>query len=215
MEYSKKNEYYKENINQRQKNQIQRPNRIQRQTNQIQRQTNSSTNIINDNDINEINDINDINEINDNNLEEEQEDTNLQHIRYLNNLKKNIQDHLKNMQEYMKENQLECDDFMKTLCEDMNISYKALNTTQSIMYVGARQHSQGRQRSYNVSQMDNDSDSDNIDNDNNDKTMNMSYTTPRQAKIMRDVSQRDPYQIQGIATYNDQTQDQYQTQKLY
>ena len=66
------------------------------------------------------------------------------------NIKKNLKDVFKAIQNYMKENDLTEDGLLKMLCEDIYVTNKAINSSDSKMYVSARQTSQGRQRSYNV-----------------------------------------------------------------
>lgn len=73
----------------------------------------------------------------------------------INKEKKTIQENLCNfleeMKEYMKDNKIENDKFIKNLCDDIYISYKTFGTIFASMYNNARQISQGIQRCYSVS----------------------------------------------------------------
>ena len=66
------------------------------------------------------------------------------------NIKRELQNAFKKIQNYMEENLLTEDGLLKMLCEDIYVTNKALNSSNSNMYVSARQTSQGRQRSYNI-----------------------------------------------------------------
>jgi len=55
------------------------------------------------------------------------------------------------MKQYMTDNDLVNDGFMKNLCDDIYICYRTFDTKFGAMYVGARQTSQGTQRGYTVS----------------------------------------------------------------
>jgi hypothetical protein len=52
---------------------------------------------------------------------------------------------------YMRDHNLNNDKLMQLLCEDIYVTYKNFNTKLGMMYSAARQMSQGRQRTYNVS----------------------------------------------------------------
>jgi uncharacterized protein YegL len=71
------------------------------------------------------------------------------------NEEKTIRDNLRNfieeMKKYMKDNNLNDNNFMKNLCDDIYISYRTFGTRYATMYNNARQTSQGTQRCYNVS----------------------------------------------------------------
>jgi hypothetical protein len=68
-------------------------------------------------------------------------------------MKRDLEAFLKIMREYMAQHDLISDSFYQTLCEDINITSKTIlaDTNTFEMYSTARQHSQGRQGSYNVS----------------------------------------------------------------
>lgn len=104
----------------------------------------------------------------------------------LDSLKSRMREHLKIMTEFLEQNNQAHDaqdkQFIKTLCEDMNISLKTIGTTNQQSYINARSTSQGRQQMYNV----------NINNGPLDPTdpINNVYATPTAMKLMRDFSQR-------------------------
>ena len=58
------------------------------------------------------------------------------------------------LQNYMEENKLQEDDFYKTLYADIYITKQTFGSARAAMYSGARQVSQGRERSYNITQID-------------------------------------------------------------
>jgi len=104
-------------------------------------------------------------------------------------LKSRMSNHLKIMTDYLEQNNHTQDkQFIKTLCDDMNIALKTIGTTNQQSYINARSTSQGRQQMYNV----------NIDNDPTDTTdltdltdpINNVYATPTAMKLMRGFSQR-------------------------
>ena len=66
-------------------------------------------------------------------------------------VKEKLKVFLKCMKDYMKEYNLEMDLLMKTLCDDIYISYMTIGTILGNMYTSARQVSQGSQHSYTVS----------------------------------------------------------------
>lgn len=104
----------------------------------------------------------------------------------LDSLKSRMREHLKIMTEFLEQNNQAHDaqdkQFIKTLCDDMNISLKTIGTTNQQSYINARSTSQGRQQMYNV----------NINNGPLDPTdpINNVYATPTAMKLMRDFSQR-------------------------
>ena len=79
--------------------------------------------------------------------------------------------------------------FIKTLCDDMEIALKTIGTRNQQSYINARSSSQGRQQMYNVNI--NDDDTDNMDKTNNTiKDINNAYATPSAIKLMRGFSNR-------------------------
>ena len=68
----------------------------------------------------------------------------------LNIMKNTLCDFIKEMKDYMKNNNLENDKLLKNLCDDIFICLKTINTKYGIMYTEARQNSQGLQRCYAV-----------------------------------------------------------------
>ena len=65
--------------------------------------------------------------------------------------KNKISTFLKFMMNYIKDNNLKNDKFMKMLCDDLYISYQTIGTQKVGIFTCARQTSQGRQTTYNVS----------------------------------------------------------------
>lgn len=64
------------------------------------------------------------------------------------------------IRKYMRHNDLLSDPFMLLLCEDLSVVYKNIGYKNSLMYVSARQTSQGTQQSYTVNNMNYDYDED-------------------------------------------------------
>ena len=118
----------------------------------------------------------------------------------LDSLKSKIKNHLKYMSDYLREtsntntntnknNNDQDKQFIKTLCDDMEIALKTIGTRNQQSYINARSSSQGRQQMYNVNI--NDDDTDNTDNmDNTIKDINNAYATPSAIKLMRGFSNR-------------------------
>jgi hypothetical protein len=65
-----------------------------------------------------------------------------------------LRDVFRKMRKYMRENDLTEDPFMKVLCDDIIITFQTIGTQRSNYYSTARQSSQGRQRTYNVTTTD-------------------------------------------------------------
>jgi hypothetical protein len=65
-----------------------------------------------------------------------------------------------NMHKWMRENNYKTDPFMLLLCQDIEVVYKSLNKGKSMMYISARQTSQGTQQSYTACSIQRDSDDD-------------------------------------------------------
>jgi hypothetical protein len=66
-------------------------------------------------------------------------------------IQENLANFMKEMKQYMTENNLIEDKFMKNLCDDIYICYQTFGTKFGDMYVSARQTSQGTQRCYTAS----------------------------------------------------------------
>ena len=104
----------------------------------------------------------------------------------------------KQMLDYMKINELQEDCFMKGLCDDIYIAIRKIGTLRLQMYVGARETSQGRQQTYNVTDIEFDDDYDTRDdNDNNlasyllqQSSTNKTYSTPTVINTMRTMSSK-------------------------
>ena len=111
-------------------------------------------------------------------------------------IKKKIVSFQKTILDYMKNNQLENDELMKNLCDDIHITVHTLGTNYQQMYVNARQTSQGRQQTYNVTDIEL------VDDDDNDNdfpitlapykvkrsSTNTLYSTPTAIKTMNTIS---------------------------
>jgi uncharacterized protein YegL len=73
-----------------------------------------------------------------------------------NRIRKKLSDFIEEMKEYMEDNSLTDDKFMKNLCDDIYICYRTFGTKFGNMYVTARQTSQGTQRCYTVTSTETD-----------------------------------------------------------
>jgi len=118
---------------------------------------------------------------------------------------------------YMDDNNLQDDMFYITLCKDLKITIDSIDNENAELYISARMTSQGSQETYSYNPDDSDINDNNNDinnndindneedellnklltsfnnknNNNNKKINNMlksPYATPRQAKLMRDIS---------------------------
>ena len=113
-------------------------------------------------------------------------------ITTIKNNKKIIKDKLKAflklLQAHMQENNSD-DDFYQTLCEDINIAYASFDSPVACMYTAARQHSQGRQLSYNVASpyvnQDQDQDQDDQDDQNQQPRTKSKYNYASPVKLRR------------------------------
>jgi hypothetical protein len=65
-------------------------------------------------------------------------------------VKNTLRKFMEEMKNYMKNNDLTKDNFMKNLCDDIFICYRTFNTKFASMFINARQTSQGSQRYYSV-----------------------------------------------------------------
>ena len=73
-----------------------------------------------------------------------------------NQFKQNLHFFIQEMKQYMSDNNLLNDIFMKNLCDDIYISHKTMNSKYANMYVSARQTSQGNERIYSVTNIPNE-----------------------------------------------------------
>ena len=126
------------------------------------------------------------------------------------NIKTNLRKFIEEMKLYMKNNNMEDDNFLKNLCDDIYISYRTFGTRYASMFNTSRRISQGAQRCYTASNTTIDSDEtvllfgnkrpqhflndleeemngDDIDHDVSlfDSTP---YLTPGATQLMRDIS---------------------------
>jgi len=70
------------------------------------------------------------------------------------NLRTELKTFLKSMRSYIERHALDEDPFMKNLCDDIYISLRAFHSYIGNMFICARQTSQGRQRAYNMVDID-------------------------------------------------------------
>lgn len=143
-------------------------------------------------------------------------------------LKNEMKVFIEEMKQYMKENGLEEDGFMKNLCDDIYICYRTFDTIYGGMYSGARLTSQGTQRCYTVSDGPDININTVLFNDvivNNDNTFydhsisqmeETPYSTPCALKLMKTVSDgRDrDYNNKDYAMYfssDDEDEDEDET----
>lgn len=68
-------------------------------------------------------------------------------------LKKNLRSLMDEIKEYMVENQMIRDKFMKNLCDDIYVCFRTFDTKFGNMYCTSRQSSQGTQRQYTATQL--------------------------------------------------------------
>jgi len=123
-------------------------------------------------------------------------------------VKRELQQFLTFLTQYIMENGLLDDDFHKTLCEDIRVVLQTYDTPTAAMYSASRQHTQGRELSYTCSAPEDDTNSyaplrrqnavNGLAEDDEDEDgpasrrlvpqMSRTNTTVRQASIMREVS---------------------------
>ena len=85
------------------------------------------------------------------------------------------------IRKYMRQNELLGDPFMLLLCEDLLVVYKNIGYKNSLMYVSARQTSQGTQQSYTVNNVNYEYEYENEyenENDNDNKTTVSNFALP-------------------------------------
>ena len=66
------------------------------------------------------------------------------------NFNDKLNNFLTEMREYMSQNNMSDDNFMKNLCDDITICILGLNSSLGNMYIYARSQSQGKQAAYNI-----------------------------------------------------------------
>ena len=115
------------------------------------------------------------------------------HISKLDLLKSQIRDHLKYMSDYLKQTNNQDNQFIKTLCDDMDIALKTIGTRNQQSYINARATSQGKQQIYTVNINDEIShplDPTDPSDQQTNQDINNAYATPTALKLMRGFSQR-------------------------
>jgi hypothetical protein len=106
-------------------------------------------------------------------------------------IQKNLASFMKEMKQYMTENNLIEDKFMKNLCDDIYICYQTFGTKFGDMYVSARQTSQGMQRCYTTSHTP-----DNVDGDkDNDQDHNYDVDGRIIPRMLKRLQTRSNIQI--------------------
>jgi hypothetical protein len=128
-------------------------------------------------------------------------------------IKKQLKGLLIQILKYMDENNLQNDMFYITLCKDLKVSIDSIGNENAELYISSRLTSQGSQETYSYNpdedevdeelseeELSAEEDEDKVENklltsfnnnNNNNKKNNIlssPYTTPRQAKLMRDIS---------------------------
>jgi hypothetical protein len=124
------------------------------------------------------------------------------------NLKAKLREFITEIKNYINNNHLTNDKFLKNLCDDIYISYKTMGSKYGKMYTCARQTSQGTQRCYNVTETPNmrsdhisqpvlrrqvayDIDNENMGNELFHEVSNYAdtpYTTPQATQVMGAIS---------------------------
>ena len=115
-----------------------------------------------------------------------------------------LRDVFRKMRKYMRENDLVDDPFMKVLCDDIIITFQTIGTQRSNYYSSARQSSQGRQRTYNVTTTDSFEDDQLLDARTRNHIQRQNATdnmgdipTPRRPTLLRqNTGMFNPYQVQ-------------------
>ena len=105
---------------------------------------------------------------------------------------------LKELKTYMTENDLEDNAFMQTLCDDIYITIRSLTSKYGGMYLHTRSASQGRERAYNITNIET------LENDTSasyrslggqhglSRSSTSAYASPQADNIMRQVSLGQP-----------------------
>ena len=103
-------------------------------------------------------------------------------------IRSNIKELLANIKKYITENALDASDEYLTLCDDLSITLQTFDNYKAAMYSGSRQTSQGRQTSYNITQIEPDHYTYIGEAPSKAPTLNRAYTTDRQYNVMRSCS---------------------------
>ena len=103
----------------------------------------------------------------------------------ISSMKKEMNDFMVEMKEYMKTNEMTDDKLMKNLCDDIAIVYRTLGTKYGQMYSCARQTSQGSQRLHNVSD------------------------TPRPVRLFGNMTPSKPKNIFGFSVDDEDTMNEH------
>jgi len=120
----------------------------------------------------------------------------------LKKLKTKLTDFRKKLEEFAAESTSEEDkDYIKQLCDDLYMSERTIYSERALLYTTARQMSQGRGGSHNVTNIEQEDINDDYDDEEDDNcqhnakyimsafSMNRANTSATQAKIMQDCSQ--------------------------
>jgi len=114
-------------------------------------------------------------------------------------LKEELQQFQNEILSYIKDNDLQEDPFMQTICDDIFIAVNTMNSSNQYMYVSARQSSQGRQQTYNVVDIEFNNENENSEDMFNSSVPRLALsrshtnylnTTPTMMRTMTDISQR-------------------------
>lgn len=97
---------------------------------------------------------------------------------------KTIFTHLKNYRDSLSEDEKDKKQFIKVLMDDLYVSYKTMNTSRSHMYSCARQTSQGRQYSYNVTNIEDEHNNFKMKRISNGRTFNIQQTPFKRSNIL-------------------------------
>ena len=113
-------------------------------------------------------------------------------------LKKNLKFYLQFLKTFMEKNNLKEDDFYNTIYNDISITLQTFGGEKAAMYSGARCHSQGRQASYNVSQVDDEDD---------DRNMSQLLTPKKPCRITRQNAIIHMFRGDDVDNDNDDNDD--------
>lgn len=103
-------------------------------------------------------------------------------------MKGKLNDFKQLMEKYVKDNQLEEDEFLANLIEDMQMSCTKIGTVNQFMYISARSNSQGRQQTQCVVDTDEDLDTDTNSPPQKRTHTNGAYASPTVLNMMRTLA---------------------------